>query len=138
MILPCRATLVGRGRGCWPHPQRSDAVPLHCNGWLAVRVSLTNEAVIRVPTWRQRGTAAPAGSRDLIHTRPARGGVRIAAGSVADNEAALHRSALPGQRPRSAGAPFVSATTAVRARGGPAAGAPGPASVARAGPGSCP
>src|SRR5215204_1025054 len=82
---------------------------------------------------------SPAGSqRSGEGHAPPEDGVRIAAGSVADNEAALHRSALPGQRPRSAGAPFVSATTAVRARGGPAAGAPGPASVARAGPGSCP
>src|SRR5215207_2760081 len=59
MILPCRARLVGRSRGCWPHPQRSDAVPLHCNGWLANRVSLTDEAVIRVSHLETAGDRRP-------------------------------------------------------------------------------
>src|SRR5215213_933342 len=59
MILPCRARLVGRGRGCWPHPQRSDAVPLHCNGWLADQVSLPDEAVIRVPHLETAGDRRP-------------------------------------------------------------------------------
>src|SRR5215207_5376236 len=59
MILPCRARLVGRSRGCWPHPQRSDAVPLHCNGWLANRVSLTDEAVIRVAHLETAGDRRP-------------------------------------------------------------------------------
>src|SRR5215203_2266542 len=97
MILPCRARLVGGGRGCWPHPQRSDAVPLHCNGWLADRVSLTNEAAMRVAPPADSGGPPPLrGPRTSSIHAPPEDGVRRAAGSVADNEAALHRSALPG------------------------------------------